>query len=440
MRQQRGFTLIDPRLRGDDKRIQGFTLIELLVVIAVIAILSVVVVLSLNPAEMLRQSRDNNRLSDMDTLTHALGLYQTDQGIVGGLGSLGSVNTIYVSFPDPNATTIAGSNCSSLGFPILPAGYTYHCAGPNYYRTTNGNGWIPLNFSSLTTGSPLGQLPVDPQNTSSSRLYYTYATNGTQFEITSVMESAKYKLGGSSDVISTDGGTLASVYEKGSKLGLEPLDYGDPALVGYWTFDEGTGSIVYDWSGNNASGTWQGTLGNQWVGGKIGNGAGNFNGTNNSVKVGTSTLLTPDVFTVTAWMKYASGTVAPILGWGGSASYPSLNLGWPSSPMRPLIYMNASDYRYFSESNPNNPYDQNWHFASFVVTGNSQDDILNSLLYIDGIQQAIISATHSQNPATKGNVILGQTGGYFNGFIDDVRIYNRVLSASEIQAIYTRGK
>jgi prepilin-type N-terminal cleavage/methylation domain-containing protein len=44
----------------------GFTLIELLIVIAIIAILSVVVVLALNPAEMLRESRDNNRVSDMD--------------------------------------------------------------------------------------------------------------------------------------------------------------------------------------------------------------------------------------------------------------------------------------------------------------------------------------------------------------------------------------
>jgi hypothetical protein len=34
--------------------------------------------------------------------------------------------------------------------------------------------------------------------------------------------------------------------EKGTKLGLEPLDYGDPALVGLWTFDEGSGSVAYD--------------------------------------------------------------------------------------------------------------------------------------------------------------------------------------------------
>lgn len=65
---------------------RAFTLIELLVVIAIIAILSVVVVLSLNPAETLRQSRDSNRVSDLDTLTHALSLYQADQGTVGGQG------------------------------------------------------------------------------------------------------------------------------------------------------------------------------------------------------------------------------------------------------------------------------------------------------------------------------------------------------------------
>jgi hypothetical protein len=99
------------------------------------------------------------------------------------------------------------------------------------------------------------------------------------------MESAKYQLGGSSDVISADGGTLASVYEKGSITGLEPLDYGDPTLVGYWTFDEGSNSIAYDYSGNNATGSWSGTLGSQWTTGKVGPYAGNFNGTNNSVNV-----------------------------------------------------------------------------------------------------------------------------------------------------------
>jgi len=119
---------------------RGFTLIELLVVIAIIAILSVVVVLTLNPSEMLRRSRDLNRLSDMTTLSTAISHFQTDQSIISGAGSLGTSNTVYVSIPDPSAGTSAGSNCSSLGLLTLPTGYTYHCAGPNFYRKTDGNG------------------------------------------------------------------------------------------------------------------------------------------------------------------------------------------------------------------------------------------------------------------------------------------------------------
>jgi prepilin-type N-terminal cleavage/methylation domain-containing protein len=198
---------------------KAFTLIELLVVIAIIAILSIVVVLTLNPSEMLRSSRDSNRISDISTLEKAISLYTTDQATQGGGGSLGTINTVYVSLPDPAATTSAGNACISLNLPILPTGYVYHCAGPNYYRNTDTSGWIPLNLKNVSLGSPLSNLPVDPSNTSSSRLYYSYITNGQNYELTATMESQKYKLGGSNDIVSGDGGTLATVYEKGSKLG-----------------------------------------------------------------------------------------------------------------------------------------------------------------------------------------------------------------------------
>ena len=246
----------------------AFTLIELLVVIAVIAILAVVVVLVLNPAELLRQSRDSNRASDMATLNNTLGIYSTDQSGTSGF-SLGSSSVVYVSIPDPTAP-IAGNQCQGLGLITLPATYTYHCAASSTFRNVNGTGWIPVNLASTTTGAPLGALPVDPMNTSSSRFYYTYITNGTNYEVTSVMESQKYGVGGSNDVISSDGGPLASVYEKGSKLGLEPLDYGDSSLVGYWPLNEGTSSIAYDDSGNGnygrGRGLWEisGVLTQRW--------------------------------------------------------------------------------------------------------------------------------------------------------------------------------
>src|ERR1019366_7545698 len=161
---------------------RGFTLIELLVVIAILAVLAVVVVLTLNPAGLLQESRDSNRVSDMATLNTGINLFLAD-----GATAIGSANTVYVSIPDPSATSTAGDQCQGLGLLTLPSGYTYQCAASSAYRNVNGTGWIPVNFSSLSSGSPLGNLPVDPSNSSSSRLYYTYETNGSQYEVTSVM-------------------------------------------------------------------------------------------------------------------------------------------------------------------------------------------------------------------------------------------------------------
>src|SRR5712691_11704897 len=99
----------------------AFTLIELLIVIAIIAVLAVVVILTLSPAELLRQARDSNRLSDMDTITKAISLYTLDVG-----NSLGNASTTYVSIPDPSATSTAGDQCQGLGLPALPSGWGYH--------------------------------------------------------------------------------------------------------------------------------------------------------------------------------------------------------------------------------------------------------------------------------------------------------------------------
>ena len=60
-----------------EKRDAGFTLLELLIVISIVAILSVALVVILDPAETLRKSRDAQRISDMNSMKTALGLYLT---------------------------------------------------------------------------------------------------------------------------------------------------------------------------------------------------------------------------------------------------------------------------------------------------------------------------------------------------------------------------
>jgi len=54
---------------------KGFTLLELLIVIAILAVLSSAIVLVLNPAQLLAQARDSQRLSDLSSLHSAIALY-----------------------------------------------------------------------------------------------------------------------------------------------------------------------------------------------------------------------------------------------------------------------------------------------------------------------------------------------------------------------------
>lgn len=155
---------------------KGFTLIELLVVITILGVLATVIVVVLNPAELLKQARDSTRMSDLANLKAALQFYLTESG------SLDTAGKTYISIPDSN------SSCSGLS---LPAG-SWNCANSTNYKKTDGTGWIPVNLGSLSINSPLSALPVDPQN-SVSASYYTYSTDGTGFLISAAPESSKYR-------------------------------------------------------------------------------------------------------------------------------------------------------------------------------------------------------------------------------------------------------
>ena len=186
----------------------SFTLVELLVTIAILALLMSIIIISINPAEILKKTRDVRRMSDINSLNRAIQYFQASLPNT----SLGSNSTVYVSIPDTSST------CSNLDLPALP-GWSYHCSDSTNYRKTDGNGWIPLNFTSLDIGSPLSSLPIDPKNTTSTGLYYTYVAGGS-WEINARLESRKNKYGGDQDSVSEDGGDDLYLYEFGSNLNI----------------------------------------------------------------------------------------------------------------------------------------------------------------------------------------------------------------------------
>jgi formylglycine-generating enzyme required for sulfatase activity len=161
----------------------------------------------------LKQSRDANRISDLATLNSAINLYNTDQGGAQGY-SLGLASTTYISIPDPTAST----TCGGLGGNFASGGQ-FTCGTATSSRNVNDTGWIPINFSNISAGSPISSLPVDPTNNTSSNLYYSYQTNGSTFRLVATPESQKYL---------ASAGTNPAMFMAGSNI---TLDGGNWVLV-----------------------------------------------------------------------------------------------------------------------------------------------------------------------------------------------------------------
>jgi len=217
---------------------KGFTLLELLIVITILSILTLVVVLFINPVEILKKSRDVQRMSDLATTKAAIALYLQDNAsnnlggtshcITGTTAADGSssakVNTsLIVTSAGERTGADAGASCGATC-------YASSTTSTLAYKN-DGTGWIPyINFSSLTSGAPIERLPVDPVNTGATggtpgvnSLYYRYAckTNNT-FELDATLESDAYKFGGTEPKSGIDGGNSPMRYEVGTNLNILP--------------------------------------------------------------------------------------------------------------------------------------------------------------------------------------------------------------------------
>lgn len=188
---------------------KGFTLIELLIVIGILAVLATVTVLVLNPAELFRQARDSQRLSDLNTLKSAIALYLTT-----------------VSSPDLDAgsfvcTSHFGSDKTGVAATAFASGTaaSYTQVFSSATTSVDGTGWIPVNLTSMSGGSPIAGLPIDP-NRGDATTYYAYAcTSSLTFELNAKLESTRYT-SGNDDVITTDGGNQTARYETGTTLAM----------------------------------------------------------------------------------------------------------------------------------------------------------------------------------------------------------------------------
>ncbi|WP_143219171.1 LamG domain-containing protein [Actinokineospora bangkokensis] len=218
-----------------------------------------------------------------------------------------------------------------------------------------------------------------------------------------------------------------------------------PSLQGYWKFDEGTGTTTAD-SSNNGAGYENNmiTTGAQWVPGKTGT-ALRYNGTTGSFSHSTSRAVnTSQSFTVSAWVKLGSlqgyqavvgqsGTTRP----GFQLRYSPDVQAWIFGLNREDSSSTATDWVYRDGSATTTG---TWT----MVTGVYNNDSKQLLMYLDGVLVAQRSYGGVPWDAT-GNVTVGayEFSGNpvhpFNGDIDNVQLWQRALTASQVAGLAGRS-
>jgi N-acetylneuraminic acid mutarotase len=230
-------------------------------------------------------------------------------------------------------------------------------------------------------------------------------------------------------VVSNDFGSV----ETGS-VSVQVSDALLNGLVGWWKFDEGSGTVAYDSSGNGNDGNL--TNGPTWTTGKIG-GALNFDGTNDYVKIGASSVFDLQRISISAWVKSENYSSSGFI--FEKTTDGSVNSQYALFFENGLRFRNegGGDDVSFSVSSVG------WLFVTSTYDGSRKK------LFTNGLERNQVTWTGTIPTSPSGVSAIGgfsQTSHeswsnyIFNGLIDDVRIYDRALSAEEVQALYNLGQ
>ena len=256
-------------------------------------------------------------------------------------------------------------------------------------------------------------------------------TGETNATLTITDANATLHDGNYSVVVSNDFGSAGT--ELVEVVISDPLLNG---LVGWWKFDEGSGTIANDSSGNGHHGslingpTWR-------INGKMGS-ALSFDGVDDVVIASLPNLNTSNIsVSQSAWIKTDSSKTELVI----STKRINSTFGWPTLMVldgKGSIEMDKFGAREsFTGTQAVN--DNAWHFICGVKDQN------NYLIYVDGSLSK--SGTNTSSYSAADSLWIGSHGADgnwasfgFYGSIDDFRVYDRALSAEEVQALYQLGQ
>jgi len=207
-------------------------------------------------------------------------------------------------------------------------------------------------------------------------------------------------------------------------------------LVGYWKLDESSGNAS-DSSGNSTTLTDTNTV--SFVGGKFGN-AGDFESTASEYQYAAdnSALSITGSLTLAAWIKPESVT---------SGSY-NIIAKWDGTNESYRLFQNGDEIRLeldsagnYQETTASNLTASTWYHVVGVYDSTSQ----TAKIYINGVEAS--SSTTGTIPSSigddSGRFHIGAEDStttatnFYDGIIDEARVYNRALSPAEVARLYS---
>ena len=209
-------------------------------------------------------------------------------------------------------------------------------------------------------------------------------------------------------------------------------------LIHWWKLDEAPGATMMADSAGGANLTRDpGTA--TFVAGKLGNALLlPADGTENNSHVATPTdVLGQTALTLSYWNKRSSLEGAIGQDNGGTSNTRISIAPWDDGNVYFSIGSDTSDDDGYIVLT-----DTNWHLYTMVFDGTGVGNVGRLHGYLDGVEQTLTFqgtiASHTTSTATTfqvGDGLSNQTS--FSGYYDDIRIYDRALTAAEVATLYS---
>lgn len=314
-------------------------------------------------------------------------------------------------------------------------------------------GTMGLNFESVNSSITLSGNSILLADTSSGNVELSLpvasSVSGRKYTIKKISRSNEVFVTGGGYIDSYTDVTLStnsmgslSVISSGGNWNIlsiqgNGISIASDNLVGWWKLNESSGNATTDSSSYNRTSNLSGSMSfsSNSIDGIKGSGL-NFDGSNYvAVDTDTGLPMGGEDRTIMAWINPSNYT-GSLISWGTNAAAARCEFGL-RGPDEVVFAVSSCSY-----GTHDTPAVGTWYHAAMVFSGTNVSEVL---IYINGESKAVsLSAGSNRAVNTVSNGLMqfgadvARNPGYTGG-MDDVRIYNRALSASEILAIYQQG-